>query len=141
MSRDYIFSILNSDLLVDDIENIKDHFELKDSNIERCKKMTVIFFENLQDMNKFPEDLKAIDIASIFICAIEKYRDVSFEISKKDGSLLELKSNATFLKCLMDSFNAIYYGRMDAIDMLAKIDEMESSILDDDEPTTDFGTR
>ena len=142
MYRDNTLDILNSDFLVDDINDLKERFELSDANIKRFKVMTVVFFDNLRKNGKYPSDLKSIDVASIFVTAIEKFKDVTYEISKKDGSIIELKSNATFIKCLMDAFNAIYFGRMDAIDMLAQIDEMESSIMDEDyNPEDGFGPR
>ena len=124
MSIEYVMSVLNSDIVEDDLLELKETYKLSDNQIEKFKIISSVFFSNISSKNLY---IRAINIADIFIRAIDKYHDLEYKLEYQGestkGYIKPINIKTSFIKCLSEAFNNIMIGNKDAIDMLADMEK------------------
>ena len=118
MTKDYIVNILNSDIVSEDLNTIILLNGVTTENVKLYKEIAILFFE------KIAERLEAMDIASVFISAIEDYNS-TYTAPDDFGRPISKYQRESFLKSLIYSYNINYIGRLNPEEMLEEKDFLD----------------
>ena len=125
MKREFIQTILNTDLAKEEIENIKLSYEITDEEIADYIIKTSLFFEKIN-----VKGISNLNIINVFISAIQKCQEEIYDTNRKGQ--LYTKRKPSFYDALKECYVKYIVGYIDQVDfMLAEEEPIEERQEDD----------